>query len=256
MTENGTTTPVQAPRSPGIGLNGAILKYLAIVTMLIDHTAMVVILYGFIYNGKMLLVRHADILPSLYTHMRQIGRIAFPIFLFLLVQGFIHTRDRRKYGVRLFLFACLSELPFNLAVDRTLFSFAHQNVFWTLFAGFLMMCLLEKIRLSELPQWASLTAGLAVVAVVCGAVTVCQTDYSYHGILSLLLLYLFRYNKGMYLLTGAFSFAWEPAAIAAFLPIALYNGEKGRAPKFFFYAFYPVHLLILVGINYALFGHL
>lgn len=252
MTETNTDTLRRLP----IGLSGAALKYLAIVTMLIDHTALVVVLFGFIFNGRMLLVRRIDILPSLYTLMRQVGRIAFPIFLFLLVQGFIHTRDRRKYAVRLFLFACLSELPFNLAVDRTLFSFTHQNVFWTLFAGFMMMWILEKIQTSDLPRWAALPAGLAVVAALCATVTVCRTDYSYHGLLSLLLLYLFRYNKAMYILAGGFSFAWEPAAMIAFLPIALYNGEKGHAPKYFFYAFYPLHLLLLVGINYGLFGHL
>ena len=254
MTETGTTAAQTPPKTP-IGISGAALKYLAIITMLIDHTALVVVLYGFIYNGQIFLVHRQDILPSLYTLMRQIGRIAFPIFLFLLVQGFIHTHDRKKYAVRLFLFACLSELPFNLAVDRTLFSLAHQNVFWTLFAGFLMMWLLEKIQSSDLPLWAALTASLVTVVMICTAVTVCKTDYSYHGILSLLLLYLFRYNKAMAILTGGFSFAWEPAAIAAFLPIALYNGEKGRGPKYFFYAFYPVHLLFLVGINYVLFGH-
>ena len=255
MTETNITPTQNTHRLP-TGLSGAALKYIAVITMLIDHTALVVVLYGFIYNGRMLLVRRYDILPSLYSLMRQIGRVAFPIFLFLLVQGFIHTHDRRKYALRLFLFACLSELPFNQAVDRTLFSFTHQNVFWTLFAGFLMMWLLEKIQCSELPRWAALLADLLVVAATCLIVTVCRTDYSYHGILSLLLLYLFRYNKGMALPTGAFSFAWEPAAILAFLPIALYNGEKGRAPKYFFYAFYPIHLLVLVGINYILFHHL
>ncbi len=255
MAETNTAPPQKSHWIP-IRLSGAALKYIAAVTMLIDHTALVVVLYGFMYNGRMLLVRRYDILPSLYNLMRQIGRIAFPIFLFLLVQGFIHTHDRRKYAIRLFLFACLSELPFNLAVDRTLFSFIHQNVFWTLFAGFLMMWILEKIQFSDLPRWAALLASLLTVAAACLAVTVCRTDYSYHGILSLLLLYLFRYNKGLTLLTGAFSFAWEPAAIIAFLPIALYNGEKGRAPKYFFYAFYPLHLLALVGINYVLFHHL
>lgn len=250
------TAPVQKTRRPPVGLSGAALKYIAVITMLIDHTALVVVLYGFIYNGRWLLIRHHDILPSLYDLMRQIGRIAFPIFLFLLVQGFIHTHDRRKYAMRLFLFACLSEPPFNLAVDRTLFSFDYQNVFWTLFAGFLMMWILEKLQCSELPRWAVFLASLLVIAAICRIVTVCHTDYSYHGILSLLLLYLFRYNKRMTLLAGAVSFAWEPAAIIAFLPIALYNGEKGRAPKYFFYAFYPIHLLVLVGINYVRFRHL
>ncbi|HCT91601.1 MAG TPA: conjugal transfer protein TraX [Lachnospiraceae bacterium] len=248
--------PAQKSHRLPIGLSGAALKYIAVITMLIDHFALVVVLYGFIYNGRMLLIRRHDILPSLYDLMRQIGRVAFPIFLFLLVQGFIHTRSRKKYAVRLFLFACLSELPFNLAVSRTLFSFSYQNVFWTLLAGFLMMCLLEKIQTSEMPRWAAFLASLLVVAGLCWAVTVGHTDYSYHGILSVLLLYLFRYEKWMTLLAGAVSFAWEPAAIIAFLPIALYNGEKGRAPKYFFYAFYPVHLLALVGINYVLFHHL
>lgn len=243
-----------APRLP-FGLSGAVLKNIALITMLIDHTGLVFVLYGLNYHGRSILINGTNYLPQIYYTMRSIGRIAFPIYLFLLVQGFIHTRNRKKYALRLFLFACISEIPFNLAVSGKLLSWDYQNVFWTLLAGFLMMWGLEKLEQSEINRPLKYICMLALAAAVMAAVTFCHTDYDWNGILSLLILYIFRFNRLDTVILGALSFSWEPWAILAFIPIGLYNGSRGRqAPKYFFYAFYPVHLLLLVCINYLLFG--
>lgn len=102
-----------------MGLNSFQLKCIAVITMIIDHTG-------------------AVLFPDNMT-LRYIGRIAFPIFCFLLVEGFFHTRDVRKYMLRLGMFAVISEIPYDLAFRDTVIEFEHQNVFFTLFIGVVMM---------------------------------------------------------------------------------------------------------------------
>lgn len=243
-----------ASRLP-FGLSGAVLKNIALLTMLIDHTGLVFVLYGLNYHGYPIFINGTDYLPLIYHIMRNIGRIAFPIYLFLLVQGFIHTHNRKAYALRLFLFACISEIPFNLALSGKLFSWEYQNVFWTLLAGFLMMWGIESLKKTGMNPLLKSICILALAGAVMAAVTFCHTDYDWNGILSLLILYHFRYNRLDTVILGAVSFVWEPWAILAFIPICLYNGKRGRqAPKYFFYAFYPAHLLLLVCINLLLFG--
>ena len=116
-------------------LSGSALKCIALITMIVDHTAYVLLTKG----------------THLYTVMRAIGRLAFPIYCFLITEGFLHTRDRKKYGIRLFLFALISELPWNL-MNRGTLLYEKQNVFLTLLLGYLGLCAVEyfKDRLSGL----------------------------------------------------------------------------------------------------------
>lgn len=177
---------------------------------------------------------------------RYIGRIAFPIFCYLLVEGFYHTRNIPKYMMRLGIFALISEIPYDLAFRGNLLDFEHQNVFFTLAIGVGMMYFLEKCpEISLKVIYVLLSMWLSVTLV---------TDYSYKGILLIAIYYFLRNHKIEKIGLGAlWNFIWNGAvqgygAIASIF-IALYNGERGKGMKYFFYAFYPLHLLILYGIN-------
>lgn len=237
------------------GLSGSALKMIAIVTMLIDHTA-AVILARLILSGRYGGVGSAaaasgslyppELLYTVYQIMRNIGRIAFPIFCFLLVEGFLYTRNKGKYALRLFLFALISEVPFDLALSGTAVAGGYQNIFFTLLLGLLTMmvdqAVWERIRndvLRFLAQFAVIFAGM-------GAAELLHTDYGAKGVMCILILYMFRGNRRWQAAAGALAFVWwEPWALLAFIPITLYNGKRGWSLKYFFYAFYPLHLLLL-----------
>ena len=123
-------------------LSGSGLKLIAIITMLIDHTAAVLLS---IYPPAMTPLFYIGGRGySAYRICRDIGRIAFPIFCFLLIEGFLHTRNRWRYGRNLFLFALISEIPWNFMFADT-WTYAKQNVFFTLFLGYLGFCVIEPV---------------------------------------------------------------------------------------------------------------
>ena len=117
-------------------LSGSWLKIIAMVSMVIDHVALHLLRFYPDYTVALFSVGSKQV--SWYFLMRCIGRLAFPLFAFLLVEGFLHTHDRMKYGRNLLLFALLSEIPFDLAHQGCLFA-PKQNVFFTLFLGFLAL---------------------------------------------------------------------------------------------------------------------
>ncbi|MDO5155644.1 MAG: TraX family protein [Eubacteriales bacterium] len=206
------------------------LKMIAIITMLIDHIGYTCIPMG----------------TSQYTVFRAIGRIAFPIFCFLIVEGFYHTRSHLNYLIRLAIFAILSEIPFDLAFRHTMFDWGSQNVFFTLMLGLLSLFCLEEInnrRVFVIPL-VLIWAGAYFIQCDYGLGGVLLIDMFYHArktpiiraILAALLLYLFF---------GKFEL-WGLIAIPL---IMLYNGKKGPSIKMLFYWFYPVHLMILYLIN-------
>ncbi len=211
-------------------MSGTALKWIAVISMLIDHTAEVLM------NHNAALTE--PIWAQIYVLMRGIGRIAFPIYAFLLVEGFLHTRDVKKYLTRMFLFAVVSEIPFDLAVFHTPFYWGYQNVFFTLFLGLLA---LAGIR------WGTGLWKQALALIMCvGAAQLINCDYGAFGVFFIVLLYMTRYDKKTQTVLGALSLVWELPGILAFIPIRLYNGTRGRCGnKYFFYAFYPAHLLIL-----------
>lgn len=246
------------------GLTSFGLKMIAILTMLCDHVAAV----------------FSNYIPSdLYVAMRCIGRIAFPVFCFLLAEGFHYTRSKIKYASRLFLFCLLSEPCFDLAFHQVWYYQESQNVFWTLLLGFLMMALLEAVRkyLDADKVMLKIVKGVLMAAVVLAVGYLAywlKTDYSYKGILMIAVFYFLRkyriagvvamslvnllafqrLSNLILLLTvqAPFSFGFigsyfmiQDAGVLASFPILLYNGQKGRSMKWFFYLFYPVHLLIL-----------
>ena len=221
-------------------LSGSTLKMIALVTMFIDHFGAVVVSRAMHTPG----LDH-DFWNSLYWPMRNIGRLAFPIFCFLLVEGFIHTSNVKKYLIRILVFALISELPFDLALTGNLVDFWFQNVFWELAVGILAMMCLEAVEKKNSSYGVQVIQRLGIIIAFAMGAEILQLDYGMNGIVSIVALYVFRHKKIPQLLAGAVSFYWEQIAPLAFLPIAFYNGKRGRNIKYAFYAFYPAHLLIL-----------
>lgn len=216
-------------------MSSFILKLIAIIAMLIDHIAAVFV-------------------PSdtiLWLVMRCIGRLAFPIFVFLIVEGFHHTKDIKKYLIRMGVFALVSEIPFDLAFFGKVLEFSHQNVFFTLFLGLSAITLMnlvekkfqKKIIISNLLE-AFITIAFCAIAILL------RTDYHYAGILLIVAFYLFRGSKAIITLTlliVTITILGDINILAtlAIIPILFYNGKKGKNIKYIFYIFYPAHLLIL-----------
>lgn len=235
-----------------VGLSGSTLKIIAIIVMLIDHIGAVIIEQGFLqaYNQQLPGALSYELMLTLMAwdeNLRFIGRIAFPIFCFLLVEGFVHTKNRKKYVSRLAIFALISEIPFDLALRHSVLELTYQNVMFTLLIGFIMMMALEKF--SQKPIAYPIIIGLSMFAAY-----LLQTDYDYRGIILIAVLYLFRYEPVLQTVAGCISLYWEWPAMFAFIPIRLYNGKRGRSIKYFFYLFYPVHILLLVVIRWFLCG--
>lgn len=221
-------------------LNGNALKLIAIVTMLIDHIGAAILETGIL--GQTVLSQEAQgTYYALDMMLRMIGRISFPIFCFLLLEGFYHTKDVKKYALRLLAFAFISEIPFDLAFYDSWVYMGHQNIYFTLFLGLVAMAALERCG-------TNLWKKAAVVAAACVAAVCLRTDYDVIGVCLILVFYALRYQPVMQTVFGSLYLAgigpWP--AIFAFIPIRLYNGQRGKWNlKYIFYAFYPVHLAVL-----------
>ncbi|SHI36612.1 TraX family protein [Parasporobacterium paucivorans] len=206
-----------------------LLKIIAVASMLTDHVG-------------------AVLFPE-FILLRIIGRLAFPIYCFLIVEGFFHTRNIKKYGARLFVFALASELPFDMAFHHSLMDFSGQNVFWTLFIGLstIVFCARAKNYITEIIP---LVLGMAAAMIL-------RTDYSAAGILLIYVFYRFRHEKkvivaAMLLINGLMFGGIQIFALISLVPIFLYNGKKGfDGGKYAFYLFYPVHLVILALLKIA-----
>ena len=217
-------------------LSGSVLKCIALFTMIVDHVG----LHLLRNSGIVLLYTSAGPL-ELFTLMRKVGRLAFPIYCFLLVEGFLHTHDRRKYGLNLLAFALISEIPWNLEHTGALYC-PSQNVFFTLFLGYAGMCCIEELKERPLEQLISLIA-LVLVAMNLKA------DYGIGGFAFILVMYLLREQKILQAIVGTCIESGGWAAGLAFIPINLYNGQRGfiqgKVMKYLFYAAYPVHIMII-----------
>ena len=150
--------------------DGAALKWIAIITMFIDHSAKGVLYLGFL-KPRFPVAKGSDLytLYQLYKVLRGVGRIAFPIFCFFLIQGFLYTRSREKYMLRMLVFALVSEIPFDLALYGRIVYPTHQNVYFTLLLGLLMLYLWELIQnrvkplflatIFQVASWFSISSG-------------------------------------------------------------------------------------------------
>ena len=236
------------------GIPGSTLKIVAIVCMFIDHFAAIILsdyvntLLQLTNNDYTLVTRNPVYIAMLV--MRCIGRLGFPIFCFLLIEGFLHTHNKVKYAFRLFLFALISEIPFDYGFNHTFLEFGYQNVFFTLFIGLVVLMLYEEIegRLHEKRIQATLLQALVLVGGILLA-ELLQTDYSGLGIITIAIMYYFHQNKKKETIFGCLALTvGTPIEIFAFAiyPLtARYNGQRGLNLKYLFYAFYPVHIFLL-----------
>ena len=151
-------------------------------------------------------------------------------------------------SLRLGVFALLSEVPFDLAFSGSWFAPGYQNVYFTLFLGLLAMTVLRRFG-DRSPLGFLLALGCAGVA------ELARVDYGAFGVVLILIFYLFRERKVARTVVGCVATCWELTAPLAFLPIAAYNGQRGRwNGKYFFYLFYPGHILLLYLLRLALLG--
>lgn len=222
-------------------LNGFHLKLIAICTMLIDHMGYT------LFPGVMWL--------------RCVGRVAFPIFCFLIAEGCVYTHDRKKYAARLLVFALLSEIPYNLMNSGMIWDPYDQNVLWTLLTGALV-CWLIDWALKKCTPLSFVLTGAAMVAAY-WLLEAFRTDYGGWGMLLVAAFYgVHRAPSGavVKMIAQAFGLAFfslgvmggylsiELWSLVSLAPIWLYNGQRGfshKAVQYGFYAFYPVHILIL-----------
>lgn len=229
-----------------LGLSGSTLKFIAMITMLIDHIGAVVLLrYILSIQGCVMDIAYYNRLVMLYRVMRGIGRIAFPIYCFLLVEGFLKTHNLKKYILRLGIFALLSEIPFDLCLTARVFSLSHQSVMLTLLIGVMTMWGVSVLERRVHDRVALVCGSMAVIAAGAAAAELLHTDYGYMGVACIMVLYALRRVKWMQITGGCLVFLWEIWAPLAFIPIGFYNGKRGLKLKYVFYLFYPVHLLIL-----------
>lgn len=227
-----------------------LLHIMAMLFMLCDH------LWGTIVPGN--------------DWLTCIGRISFPIFAFMLVEGYFHTKNLKKYVFRLLIFAVISEIPFNLAMGSSWFYPIHQNVLWSFLISIGLIHWNEKVKEKQI--WKRILVGIATVSIgyVVGLITF--VDFYNAGILMVLVFYFFK-KKQWWCYLGQLVCLWyinfemlgglsyevnifgethfiarQGFALLALIPIWLYRGKQGyhsKALQYAYYAFYPLHLLIL-----------
>ncbi len=243
--------PVNSPliKIPFGGFTSNMLRTIAVILMLSDHIWATYMSFG--------------------NWMTYIGRMAFPIFAFQIAEGFVHTSNFKKYALRLLGFALVTEIPFNLFYSSRWFNPYHQNVLFTLLLGLLAIYVIDNAKKNRTAKNIALSVlwlGLICIASVIGFV-----DYGFLGLLTVVMFYILR----------DFPFAWlaqlvamvlinivffegqmfnveifgrmveipsQGFAVFSLIPIWLYGGKKGKSSKvmqYGFYAFYPVHMLVL-----------
>ena len=264
--------------------SAAVLKWIAIITMTIDHIGAAAIEKWRSADGRPVIWR-SEMLMQADILLREIGRIAFPIFCFLLVEGFIHTHSRRQYAVRLLIFGIVSQIPFQLALywgDRL-----RLNVMFTLLFGLLAIWAVDSLFHPDCKEEQRIVSGreeqktvfvieqrnvfstgqfvlrtLAAVLIVLGllaAAYAARSDYSWGGVLLILVLFLLRKYPVHAAVCGWLCitfYSWvqigfdprlplEVYSFAGFALCLFYNGKRGTQSRYFFYIYYPAHLMVL-----------
>ena len=215
-------------------MSSLLLKIIALLTMIIDH-------YGAIFHPNIIIYRI-------------IGRLAFPIYCFLLVEGYTHTSNIKKYTTRLLIFALISEIPFDLAFFGEI-GFVHQNIFFTLFIGLAAIYLIENKD-----EKYKFDKTLVIVAATVLA-TILRTDYQFIGIVYILSFYFTRNlpktkrfsTIALIMILTNLSAGWlQQFSVLALIAIYFYNNQPGFKNKLLqmsFYIAYPLHLLIFYLVN-------
>lgn len=260
------------------GLSAAVLKNIAVISMLIDHIAL------FFYLELLMSTGRPDPYgDTLYVLGRTVGRIAFPIYCFLISEGSERTSDRGKYALRLLCTGLISEIPFSLAMSGRFPDTESTNVFFSLFLGLVSICLHDSCteRWKGAAGWA---ASFVCLTLCCIAAVIIRCDYLLLGPLLIMGFHLTRDRDGMRTPVFAFILAagsalmyllyYKDSVPAAMLEeevlggvlteiwgimaapvIGMYDGSRGKQlPKWFYYLFYPAHLLLLWLLRNAVCG--
>ena len=230
------TAPSQKQLKPYQILSGAQLKYIAFISMLIDHTNNALITPMLNGKGALLYISNAFSI---------IGRIAFPIFMFFLIEGFFKTRNRKKYLASLLIFGFISEVPFDMFVSRTFFEPNCNNMMFTLSLCLGVIWLIDSLRAKLKNTLLWFITSLPILGISCFIATQLSLDYDYHAILVAYIFYIFRQKPIIGAGLGYISIIKELWSILGFGLTLTYNGDRGRQYKWLNYAFYPIHLLIL-----------
>lgn len=261
-------------------LTGNSLKIIAVSTMVIDHTCKIVLQWllsnywgVMVDKGELSWERFTQIDHFIRFDLQSVGTIAFPLFCFLLAEGFQHTRNKKRYLGLMLVFALISEVPFDIGffsgysrMEGTFpFYFPYQNVFFTLFFSLLLLVCLEKFSCQSQNRSDKIKAAflqIGSIAAMAAAAELIRCDYGMQGILYAAVFYICRKNRIYQVLlfllaymavTGNQPPMWT---LIACLIILLYNGKRGKMKlKYFFYAFYPIHIMILYWIT-LVFGNL
>lgn len=255
----------------GYGISGFGLKMIAVITMLIDHIAATIILRMMCYSDSSMFTDNIDTWQNIYSILRGIGRMAFPIYCFLIVEGFNYTKNKYKYLLRLAIFALISEIPYDMAFNNCVLEITSNNVFFTLAMGLCAIIgidyIKDKITFGDETEnifcrfVKMLLKCIAMMTIVLGTMVlneyVLSADYGASGVATIVIMYFLYTNKMVGFLCGVIFLGLTTASIefVALLMVFLinmYNGERGKQLKYFFYGFYPVHLMILSGICYLL----
>ncbi len=211
-------------------MDGTALKLIAMVSMVFDHVG------DNFFPGQ--------------TWMRIIGRLAMPIFAFCVAEGFIHTGDRMKYLKRMGVFACVSEIPFDLVTAGKVLEFTHQNIMLTFFWAILGLICFEKIKAKGTKG--ARVLGAAVLILFAAVSLLLGMDYNLLAVGLIFIYYVLRGKAPVW--NNAAAIAYHAAlrnvgiywfGLLGFIPILLYNGKRGRGLKWLFYVFYPGHLLLI-----------
>ncbi len=224
-------------------LDGTTLKIIAMISMVFDHV------------GDMFF-------PELMWP-RMIGRLAMPIFSFCIAEGFAHTRDKTKYLCRLGIFALISEIPFDLAFEGKL-GLEHQNIMLTFFLAVAALMLFDRIRGGKTAEGERIPVGKTVLGVfavvgIAALSLLLRADYTVFAVVAVFLFYVLRQKHpllrsaaGVAFLALTRTIGYYFATGFSFIPLALYNGQRGKGLKWLFYIFDPGHLLLLAAIKHIL----
>ena len=224
-------------------LDGTTLKLIAMISMVFDHA------------GDMFF---PDVMWP-----RMIGRLAMPIFSFFIAEGFSHTRDRKKYLCRLGIFALISEIPFDLAFEGKI-GFSHQNIMLSFFLAVVALMLYDWIQggTKSEENHASIgktVLGVIAVAAIAALSLLLRADYTIFAVIAVFLFYVLRQKHplvrtgvGVAFLALTRTVGYYCTTGLSFIPLAMYNGKKGKGLKWLFYGFYPGHLLLLAAIKHIM----
>lgn len=220
-------------------IDGTTLKIIAMICMLFDHLG--------------------DNIFLSQTWMRIIGRIALPLFAFCISEGYIHTKDKKRYLKRLLLFSIISEIPFNLLLNGTIIYLEHQNVILTFSIAVLSLIIFDKITTNK--KKISYVYGTFIVLLFAVISLLLKTDYNLFAVLLVFIYYVFnsKGNNIRNIIGTVYQLLLRNVGIYIFgalscIPIFLYNGKKGKGIKWLFYIFYPGHMLIIYLIKILIKG--